>query len=176
MAYRLLLLTLVLLISAQPSLARAEPREIGWQDLVPIGWPDRDPLDGRDISLMDDDDPETQQLYSVLREYLDNAPVVPSLDGQNVIIPGFVVPVSFKAGTREIREFLLVPFYGACIHVPPPASNQIILVDGEQASSQFPEQPDAPVLVTGRLSVNHVESELAVSSYRLDASRITAYP
>lgn len=169
-------LALALLISVLSPWAQAEPREIGWQDLAPLGWPDRDPLDGRDLSVLDDDDPEAQRLYAVLREYLDNAPVVSSLDGENVVIPGFVVPVSFDAQTREIREFLLVPFYGACIHVPPPASNQIILVNAERADTTFPEQSDTAVLVTGQLLIDHTASDLAVSSYRLDATRVTAYP
>jgi hypothetical protein len=165
-----------LLISTLPSWAQAEPREIGWQDLVPLGWPDRDPLDGQDLSSLDDDDPKAQRLYAVLREYLDDAPVVSSLDGERVRIPGFVVPVSYDAQTREIREFLLVPFYGACIHVPPPASNQIILVNAEQASMALPEQPDTAVQVTGQLMIDYATSDLAVSSYRLDATLVTAYP
>ncbi len=173
MGCRFVLLTLA--IGAQPLLVQAEPRLLGWQDLVPLGWPDRDPLDGQDISRLDDGDPEAQRLYTVLREYLDNAPVVPSLDNETVAIPGFVVPLRFEPQTQTIQEFLLVPFNGACIHVPPPASNQIILVNAEHAVRQFPAHPDTPVLVTGRLRIDHAESELAVSSYRLDASQITAY-
>ncbi len=155
--------------------AYAQPKEIGWQDLVPLGWPDRDPLDGRDISSLNDDDPEAVRLYALLRNYLDNAPVVRSLHDQYVTIPGFAVPLNFHPDSREIRQFLLVPFYGACIHVPPPASNQIILVDAGYVSGEIPQQKDVPIEVTGRLIVDHAESDLAVSSYRINATRIVPY-
>lgn len=165
----------ILVIAGYASPVYSEPRYIGWNDLVPLGWPDRDPLDGRDISNLSDQDPEAKRLYAILREYLDNAPVVEELDGQQVSIPGYVVPMEFFSGTREIKTFLLVPFQGACIHVPPPASNQIVLVSNDQNDSDFPDDPEVPVLVSGLLTVDHIESDLAVSSYHLDASSITAY-
>lgn len=40
------------------------------------------------------------------------------LDNQDVRIPGFVVPLEGDA--KKITAFLLVPYFGACIHVPPP--------------------------------------------------------
>ena len=52
--------------------------------------------------------------------------VVPELDGKRVRIGGYVVPLDFEA--TNVKEFLLVPFVGACIHVPPPPPNQIIYV------------------------------------------------
>ena len=95
--------------------------------------------------------------------------------GEKVTIPGFAVPLNFHPDSREIRQFLLVPFYGACIHVPPPASNQIILVDAGYVSGEIPQQKDVPIEVTGRLIVDHAESDLAVSSYRINATRIVPY-
>ena len=50
-----------------------------------------------------------------------------SLNGQYVKLPGYVVPLESDAGGL-LSEFLLVPYYGACIHVPPPPSNQIVYV------------------------------------------------
>lgn len=169
------LLLVALAFSSCASPAYCEPRSIGWNDLVPLGWPDRDPLDGRDISNLSDQDPEAKRLYAILREYLDNAPVVEELDGQQVSIPGYVVPIEFFSGTRRIKTFLLVPFQGACIHVPPPASNQIVLISNDQKDSDFPDDPEVPVLVSGLLTIDHIESDLAVSSYHLDASSITAF-
>lgn len=48
------------------------------------------------------------------------------LDGQEVRIPGFVVPLEGDA--KKITAFLLVPYFGACIHVPPPPTNQVVYV------------------------------------------------
>ena len=56
--------------------------------------------------------------------------VVTELDGKRVRIGGYVVPLDFEATT--VKEFLLVPFVGACIHVPPPPANQIIYVKAEK--------------------------------------------
>ncbi len=48
------------------------------------------------------------------------------LDNQEVRIPGFVVPLEGDA--KKITAFLLVPYFGACIHVPPPPTNQVVYV------------------------------------------------
>ena len=53
--------------------------------------------------------------------------VVDELDKQHVRIPGYVVPLEFEPGRRH-KEFLFVPYTGACIHYPPPPPNQIIYV------------------------------------------------
>ena len=56
-----------------------------------------------------------------------NAPVVKALDGIEAKLPGYIVPLEIsEAGL--VTEFLLVPYYGACIHAPPPPSNQIVYV------------------------------------------------
>lgn len=166
-------LACLLVLSSQP--LHSEPRPLGWEELVPQGWPDRDPLDGQDINSMADGDPKAQVLYAALRDYLDNAPVVAALDGQDVSIPGYVVPLEFGANSQEIRQFLLVPYYGACIHTPPPASNQIVLVDAESSVADFPANPQEPVTVTGQLRIQRAQSELGASSYQLNATTITAY-
>ena len=56
--------------------------------------------------------------------------VVAELNGKRVRIGGYVVPLDFEATT--IKEFLLVPFVGACIHVPPPPANQIVYVKADK--------------------------------------------
>ena len=48
------------------------------------------------------------------------------LDGKRVRMPGFVVPLDDAA--EEGAEFLLVPYYGACVHTPPPPPNQMAFV------------------------------------------------
>ena len=77
-------------------------------------------------------------------------PVVAELDGKRVHIGGYVVPLDFDATT--VKEFLLVPFVGACIHVPPPPANQIIYVKTEkgfEVAGQFD-----PVTVTGTIKTS----------------------
>ena len=50
------------------------------------------------------------------------------LIGKSIKIPGFAVPLEGDGGFEYVKEFLLVPTYGACIHVPPPPPNQVIHV------------------------------------------------
>ncbi len=64
------------------------------------------------------------------RQQAPDAPVVKELDGQQVKLPGYIVPLEVSEEGRT-TEFLLVPYYGACIHVPPPPSNQIVHIFSE---------------------------------------------
>ena len=50
------------------------------------------------------------------------------LIGKSIKIPGFAVPLEGDDGFEYVKEFLLVPTFGACIHVPPPPPNQVIHV------------------------------------------------
>ena len=50
------------------------------------------------------------------------------LIGKSIKIPGFAVPLEGDDGFENVKEFLLVPTFGACIHVPPPPPNQVIHV------------------------------------------------
>ncbi|MDF5538935.1 DUF3299 domain-containing protein, partial [Vibrio parahaemolyticus] len=93
------------------------------------------------------------------------------LNGSQVKIPGFVIPLEGDADT--VTEFLLVPYFGACIHVPPPPPNQIIYV-------KFPK--GAPVqelwdviYVVGTLKTETINHELAETAYVIEGSEIEAY-
>jgi uncharacterized protein len=94
--------------------------------------------------------------------------VVATLDGQRVSIGGYVVPLDFEA--TKIKEFLLVPFVGACIHVPPPPANQIIYV---QAAEGFEVTgPFDPVTVTGTMKTAVAFTGLADAGYTLQAETV----
>jgi hypothetical protein len=96
------------------------------------------------------------------------APVVEALDGQRVKLGGYVVPLDFDA--TKVKEFLLVPFVGACIHVPPPPANQIVYVKSD-AGFEVKGSFD-PVWVTGRLRAAHTSTGLAETGYAIDAERV----
>lgn len=94
--------------------------------------------------------------------------VVAELDGKRVKIGGYVVPLDFEA--TSIKEFLLVPFVGACIHVPPPPANQIIYVkaeDGFDVSGSFD-----PVTVTGTIKTETAFTGLADAGYSITAESV----
>jgi len=98
--------------------------------------------------------------------------VVASLDGKRVQIGGYVVPLDFEA--TRVKEFLLVPFVGACIHVPPPPPNQIVYVKTEggiDVRGTF-----EPVWVTGTLTVTPAFTGLAEAGYSLEAEKVEPRP
>jgi hypothetical protein len=94
------------------------------------------------------------------------------LDGAVIRMAGFITPLAFE-GTR-ITEFLLVPYVGACIHVPPPPANQIVYVSEVKGF-----QPDAglvyPVWVTGILHATPIETGLANVGYQIQAAKVERY-
>lgn len=96
------------------------------------------------------------------------ANVVKDLDGQLVRIGGYVVPLDFDA--TQVKEFLLVPFVGACIHVPPPPTNQIIYVKAEKG---FDVQGSFdPVWVTGKMKTEMQFTGLAETGYSIEAEKV----
>ena len=122
--------TLPTLLHAQPlpKPAAGGYAELRWDALVPKGW---DPMQGlkdkgmNPANLMDGD-PKAMAMMQELRDSWDKAPTEGSLDGNRIKLPGYIVPLDeVKAG---LKEFLLVPYFGACIHTPPPPANQIVWV------------------------------------------------
>jgi len=87
---------------------------------------------------------------------LDAAPTVDSLDGQTVSIPGFLLPLEFDKAT--IKEFLLVPYFGACTHSPPPPANQVI--HGKLQSELTISELYDPVWITGKIQTLRSQSKL----------------
>jgi hypothetical protein len=100
------------------------------------------------------------------------APVVASLDGKRVHMGGYVVPLDFEA--TRVKEFLLVPFVGACIHVPPPPANQIVYVKADQGFEV--KGTFDPVWVTGTLKVVGAFTGLAEAGYTLEAEKVDPRP
>lgn len=85
--------------------------------------------------------------------------IIPALDGQFVRLPGYVLPLDFNGA--EVQDFFLVPYVGACIHVPPPPPNQIVLVHLEK-----PLKIDdifTPVAVIGRMKIEQQDTPLVYS-------------
>jgi uncharacterized protein len=156
---------------AKPREAPGAPRTITWEQLVPAGW---DPFkDFKDLNFqaLDDGDPRATALLKRMREVWDNAPTNDALVGQNVRIPGFIVPL--EDSKDGLKEFLLVPYFGACIHSPPPPANQIVHVLPKTAAKGF-RSMDA-VWITGALKVGKTDSYMGAAGYRIEAVTVTPY-
>jgi uncharacterized protein len=146
-----------------------EPRILAWEELIPADWRLEDLFAEYDLENIGDDDALADELLAKLRQAWGDAPVVEGLDGKLVRLPGFVVPLDFEAKT--VREFLLVPYYGACVHTPPPPSNQTVYVKTPPAEIELFDT----VWVTGILSAKRFSSEMAEAGYTIQARSVESY-
>ena len=164
--------------SPAPKAARAY-QEIGWNALIPTGWDPAAPFRNFDFSRLNDADPRADNALEQLRKAWDEAPVEPGWNGQRIRIPGFVVPLERKG--ERVTEFLLVPYFGACIHVPPPPANQIIDVFADKPAANL-RSMDA-VWVVGVLETRRSEPKIGAdhrmgmgtAGYRMKAEHIEPY-
>ncbi len=139
-----------------------------YQNALNLNWIDLIPENERNIAppprpLVNHDGEAPKQLkFGTVRQ---------DLDGKLITIPGFVIPL--EGDDKKVTEFLLVPFLGACIHVPPPPPNQIVYVKYEGG---------APVnglwdlvTITGIMHTDGVSSDLGDSGYLLQGTGIEKY-
>ncbi|MCC5880271.1 MAG: DUF3299 domain-containing protein [Idiomarina sp.] len=138
-----------------------DARTLKWDDLKPEDW--RPPAVRSQAYYEQNPDAQVQTNL--------DAPVIEALDGENIKIPGYVVQL--EGDDRRVTEFLLVPYFGACIHVPPPPPNQIIHVKFPQGVP-YAVTYDA-VWVTGTINVDRSESDIAVTGYTIDATEVISY-
>jgi len=142
-----------------------------WDALVPSDWDPMRIFKGIDLNKLNDADPRAMEALERLRKEWSNAPINASLNGARIRIPGFIVPLENQR--NQITEFLLVPYFGACIHVPPPPANQIIHI--------FPVKPlkglqtmDA-VWVSGTLETTSSETGMGRAGYRMKGEIVVPY-
>ena len=164
------LLALLMLVALP--LWAAEPRDLTWSEMIPpdapAEVPNMKPL--HDLSQMSD--ALSAESAPAARQDLPNAPVVQNLDGQAIRLPGYIVPLEVNEEGRT-TEFLLVPYFGACIHVPQPPSNQIVHVRSEIGVKL--EELYQPYWIEGAMQVKASTSELADAGYQMDAQKIYVY-
>lgn len=146
-------------------------RQINWDELVPKNWDPMKELRGNDLSGLSDADPRATAMLKKMREVWDNAPGNPALDGQAVRIPGYLVPL--EEGKEGIGEFLLVPYFGACVHSPPPPANQIIHVLPRSPAKGL-RSMDA-VWISGTLVREKVDSYMGAAGYKMQAQLVEPY-
>src|SRR5690554_985956 len=155
----------------------AAPAELDWLELLP-------PEDLAALEAM----PEIEHIgaeaqgFSDGGGYLKQAPglsevmystrTVTALDNREIRLAGYPVPLESDEQGRFV-EFFLVPYPGACIHVPPPPPNQIVLVrypKGIRIDDIY-----APLEVDGRLRIETAGNALADAAYALNADAVRLY-
>ena len=150
-------------LACRPTIAHAEDFiDLDWSDLLPKDAP----VVPRVLSSMVDHDKaplSSQQPESTGRRN--------DWNGKIVRLPGFIVPIDQK-GTG-VTAFILVPYVGACVHVPPPPANQLVFVTTEkpyESSGLF-----EAVNVTGMFGTASTYTQLAQIGYALSAEKIEPY-
>lgn len=175
---------------AQPPKS-SEPVEITWEELMPQGEEERlaqlyedfyNELDQRmaDAAEAAQQSGDSEALVAAITEGSANDTmdqigtfnVVSELNGTAIRLPGYVVPFDFSAEAKY-SEFLLVPYFGACLHTPPPPPNQIVFVKADPAAS-ITNIYD-PVWVEGVLKTGEFNSDIGNSAYELTLSKVEAY-
>lgn len=162
-------------------------REVKWEDLIPkedldalLDPPDYldtiaegsvgDEIPGELASAGETTGEETEE--SRYQQALTSTRIKPEYDRQRIRIPGFVVPLEFDE-EQTITSFFLVPYFGACLHLPPPPPNQVI-------HASFPEgmQVEAlydPFYVEGELRTLRKDSELGTAAYSMRVEGVYPY-
>ena len=167
-----------MLVGGWGSQAVAAPqgvRHIQWAELIPAGWdPYKDPrlqFKNQNLGMLQDSDPQVMEMMAQMRDVWDTAPVNDHMAGVTGRLPGYIVPLDESA--KGLKEFLLVPYYGACIHSPPPPANQIVYVVLKQPVKGYKSMDT--VWVHGTMLVKRDQSYMGNSGYRIEATSIERY-
>ena len=149
-------------LSAAP---QTPPQTIDWDDLLPAAERGRSPPPPVKVhDYLGEDGPPMTQSGSFAANR--------SLHGRLLRIPGFIVPLVSNR-LPDVTEAFLVPYYGACIHVPPPPPNQLVYVlfgTPRRIATIY----DA-YWVTGIMQVARKSTRLATATYAMAGSRLEVY-
>ncbi len=149
--------------------------QIMWEDLIPKDFqPDSIMAKYQaQIDNIPEGSAEEKILFDKIMSEFNDAPPNDTLNGKQVRIPGFVTPLDEHKGM--VKEFLLVPYFGSCIHSPPPPVNQTILVKPLEGKSISLEEIYEPVWVTGLMKVEFSNTDLAQAGYLIESAQLEIY-
>lgn len=185
--------------AAEAAKARAEKiaamplLEISWEDLIPEGEDEllealyvefyqnlEQNMRNNSTSLAEAARQDGEDVSSMIAEgsaddtmaQIGTFNVVEEMDGKRIRVPGYVVPFDFSLDA-EHKEFLLVPYFGACLHTPPPPPNQIIFVKATTAAKIA--NIEEPVWLEGIVKTGKFYSDTGNSAYELDLIKLEPF-
>ena len=106
------------------------------------------------------------------QQALQSTQVMGEWDKKSVRIPGFVVPLQTNE-QQLVTEFFIVPYFGACLHMPPPPPNQIIyakMEQGVEVASLYD-----PFWFAGKLTIETHQNPMGTAAYRLWIDKVDIY-
>ena len=173
---------LVLFSTLNPTQA-ANYEEIDWVALMPeddlsalLNRPEflNDIADGSAADSVDDfaskqlEDEQAQRYQQALV----STRVIEAFDGKAIRIPGFIVPLE-QNDEQKATAFFIVPYFGACLHMPPPPPNQILYVEYKEGIAV--ENLYDPYWFEGTVKIDNHESALGTSAYSLVLDSFALY-
>lgn len=155
--------------------SKEQPKELGWSNLIPEGYDTQSLIKRFEADLvkldeLPDGSPEGLEIIQRIQNAVDMIPSNSELDNQWIKLPGFIAPLDSDQG--KITRFLLVPYFGACIHVPPPPVNQTVLVELEPGQGIKLDEADYPFMVTGKLNVLKTTTNIGSAGYRISQATV----
>lgn len=178
-----LLLVLALTVVAQPALAASGYSTVEWTDLIPAEDLEAllNPPDS--IAEIEDGSPEdmiASQVQAAIGKATDSRyhqalvsqRIIAEFDGRKIRIPGFVVPLQFD-DDMVVTEFFIVPYFGACIHLPPPPPNQIIFARFERGFTL--KNLYDPLWFEGTVHTEVISNDLGTAAYTMTIAGASPY-
>ena len=157
------------------ALSNKEYRELDWKELAP-DTNSEDQILAKYQPLIDkipEGGKGAKPIYDKMLAEFNALPANPKLDGQKIKIPGYVTVLEQEKGL--ISEFLLVPYYGACIHVPPPPLNNTLLIKLKKDQHLLLDDIYFPVWVKGTIQTKNTKTDLATAGYLIDNAEVKLY-
>lgn len=138
--------------------AHASVRTIDWLELMPE----------EELTALQDI-PEVDHTGMMDTPDYSNSNPVLAMNGAQGRLPGYIVPVSITSDNK-ISEFFVVPYFGACIHVPPPPPNQIVYAKPETPIDMT--EIWAAYWVYGTIEVKPIRNAVAQSFYVINVEKV----
>ena len=175
----------ILIVSSAPAVSADSQsyEDIDWTELMPaedlsalLNRPAflDDIADGSAQDSLDNfqqrqlEDEQAQQYQAALS----STRVIQGFDGKAIRIPGFIVPLA-QNEDKEVTRFFIVPYFGACLHMPPPPPNQILYVESEQGITL--ENLYDPYWFEGIVSIEQKVDAMGTSAYSLSLDNYALY-
>lgn len=163
--------------------AKSESINIEWVELMPPD--DLEALLNPPEFILDVEDRTENDNINTLKELsstdatakrfkqaLESTRVVAAFDGKSILLPGFIVPLETDEKQR-VTQFFIVPYFGACLHMPPPPPNQIIFVK-YSAGIELTSLYDA-FWFEGILTIDTTDNLLGKSAYSMQLDKVYLY-
>lgn len=177
------LLSLLLLLTTAIAFAdsKSSPyREIEWVELMPeddlnaiMNAPPVDIPDGSALDQLSNPlDNSTARGDSAFSQALVSTKIRPEFNNQKIRVPGFIVPIDLNS-RQNITSFFLVPYFGACLHVPPPPPNQIIYAEYNKGLKL--DNLYTAFWLEGTVKTQIIRNDVATSAYTLIVDNIEKY-